>query len=155
MDASDSILVFFLDEQRYAFSLSAVERVIPMVAVTPLPRAPGIVHGIIDVHGSLIPVYNIRKRFGRAERDYEISDVIILSRTKKHRVAVPADAIQEVMKIPGIAVDAGEILPSLPYVHGVVKLPDGLILIHDLDTFLSPDEEDALEEALSPAGEQE
>ncbi len=56
-------IVFTLDEQRYALHLSAVERVICVVEITPLPKAPEIVLGIINVGGQIIPVIDMRKRF--------------------------------------------------------------------------------------------
>jgi purine-binding chemotaxis protein CheW len=151
MNAKDSILVFTLDEQRYALALSVVERVFPMVEITPLPKAPDIVQGIINLHGSPIPVYNIRRRFGIPVWEYEISDQLIIVHTNNRRVALPVDTVQGVVEPAGKPVETSDILPSLPYIKGVVKLPDGLILIHDPDTFLSLDEEAVLDEAL-PAG---
>ncbi|MGA2933708.1 MAG: chemotaxis protein CheW [Methanomicrobiales archaeon] len=152
MKAKDSILIFILDEQRYGIMLSDVERVFPMVEITRLPKAPDIVLGIINVHGSLVPVFDIRRRFGCSEREYGVSDQLILARTKKRRVALAVDTVQGVVEPTGKPVDAGEILPNLPYVQGIVKLPDGLILIHDPDTFLSFEEEAALDTALSAGG---
>jgi purine-binding chemotaxis protein CheW len=152
LKAKDSILVFTLEEQRYALALLVVERVFPMVEITPLPKAPDSVQGIINVHGSLVPVFNIRWRFGIPVREYEVSDQLIIARTSKRRVAFPVDRVQDVIKLTDTPVETGDILPSLPYSVGVVKLPDGLILIHDPDKFLSFDEEAVLDEALSTGG---
>ncbi|WAC04829.1 MAG: chemotaxis protein CheW [Methanoregula sp.] len=152
MNKISGVLVFTLDEQRYGLELPVVERVFPMVEVTPLPKSPDIVLGIINVRGSLVPVFDIRRRFGCSERECGISDQLILASTKKRRVALPVDTVQGVVEPASKPVDAGEILPDLPYIQGVVKLPDGLVLIHDLDTFLSLDEETALNVALPGGG---
>jgi len=149
MNPEDRILVFTLDEQRYALALPIVEQVFLMVEITPLPKDLATVQGIINVHGSLIPVYNLRRRFGIPVREIETSDQLIIIHTNNRRVAIPVDRVEDVIKLTDKPVEAGDILPSIPYINGVVKLPDGLILIHDPDTFLSLDEKKVLDEALS------
>jgi purine-binding chemotaxis protein CheW len=63
------LVVFRLDERRYALPLAAVERVVRSVTVTPLPGAPAIVLGGINVHGRVLPVLNVRRRFRMPDRD--------------------------------------------------------------------------------------
>ena len=75
------LVVFSLDDQQYALLLPVVERVINAVAVTPLPEAPDIVLGVINIYGEIIPVMNIRKRFGLPEREIDIKDQLIISRS--------------------------------------------------------------------------
>jgi len=150
MEQSNQYVVFTLDEQRYALHLAAVERIIPVVEITPLPKAPDIVLGIIDAGGQIIPVIDTRKRFRLPERELNLSDVLITARTPRRTVALVADAAGNVIK--GSEQDvtaAGEILPRLEYVKGVVKLKDGMILIDDLEKFLSLEEEKALDDAMS------
>src|SRR3990172_5353590 len=55
MQMADQLVVFHLDEQRYALHLACVERTVAAVEVTPLPGAPGIVAGIVNVQGSVVP----------------------------------------------------------------------------------------------------
>jgi purine-binding chemotaxis protein CheW len=57
------LVVFSLDEQRYSLALDRVRRTMRVVAITPLPKAPPIVLGIVDLGGVVIPVINIRQRF--------------------------------------------------------------------------------------------
>lgn len=64
----EALVVFRLDERRYALPLSVVERVIRAVEVTPLPKAPPIVLGAIDVQGRVVPVLNVRRRFLMPDR---------------------------------------------------------------------------------------
>ena len=145
------LVVFTLDEQRYALRLASVERVVRAVEVTPLPKAPEIVLGMINVQGRIIPVVNVRKRFRRPEREIGISDQFIIARTLRRTVALAVDAVSDVVPCPEAQVVAAEkILPGLEHVDGVLKIPDGLIFVHDLDRFLSLDEEQALTVALTP-----
>jgi len=73
------LIVFTLDAQRYALHLSAVERAIRMVEITPLPKAPEIVIGVVNIHGAVIPVLNIRKRFRLPEREPDLGDQLIVA----------------------------------------------------------------------------
>lgn len=143
------ILIFSLDKHRYAVPLSAAERILRMIEITPLPKAPGIVLGLINMHGTIIPVFNIRDRFNLPERETGIHDQLIIAHTARRKVALPVETVQGIIELTDQTVSGSEILPSLPYVNHVVKLPDGMILVTNLDGFLSLDEENTLEEALN------
>lgn len=69
MTEHSQLVVFRLDAQRFALPLTAVERVVRAVAVTLLPDAPAIVLGAIDVHGRVLPVLNVRRRFNLPQRE--------------------------------------------------------------------------------------
>jgi purine-binding chemotaxis protein CheW len=140
---------FNLDDQKYALFLSAVVRIIRVVEITGLPKAPEIVLGVINMHGLIIPVFDIRKRFRLPQREMQLDDQLIIASTSKRTVALLVDSVSDVIDIPEEKIIAGEkILPGLEYVEGVVKTEDGMILIHDLEQFLSLQEEKALHEAL-------
>ena len=148
----DQLVVFTLDDRRYALPLSAVERVVRMVDLTPLPRAPDIVLGVVNVQGRVIPVLDLRRRFRLPERDIALADQLVIARTARRPVALVADAATGVLEYSAReAVGARDIVPGVEYVEGVVKLADGLVLIHDLDRFLSLDEETALDQAIEGA----
>jgi purine-binding chemotaxis protein CheW len=149
MNKLNQYLVFTLDEQRYALYLSAVERVVRIVELTPLPESPDIVLGIINLQGRIIPVVNIRKRFNLLEREIEVSNQMIMAHTSKRVLALLVDTVKGIVERPEQEVILAEkILPDIEYVEGVVKLEDGLILIHDLERFLSLEEERKLEDAM-------
>jgi len=144
-----STVVFSLGNQRYGLPLSAVDRVVRMVAITPLPKAPDIVLGVVNYQGQVIPVMNMRRRFNLPENDIALTDQLVIAHTSRRPVALVADTVHDV--IAGLAqglIETENILPGIEYVDGVIKLEDGLILIHDLDKFLSLEEESSLNQAL-------
>lgn len=152
MDSPERIVVFMLDDWRFGLALDLTEHAMAAVEVTPLPKAPSIVHGVFNLRGRIIPVLNIRRRFRLAERPISPADHFLIVQAGEHRVALVVDACVGVFEYsPATAVAAGEILPEIPYVRGVVKLLDGLVLIHDLATFLALEEAAALEAALVAA----
>jgi purine-binding chemotaxis protein CheW len=142
-------VIFLLDGQRYALYVRVVERVVRAVAITPLPKAPDIVLGVINLEGKLIPVLNIRKRFNLSDRPLRTSDQFVIARTASRQVALLVDNVANVKEC-----DAGEIIPAdnvlngVSYISGIAKDEEGLVLIHDLDTFLSIEEESQLNNAL-------
>ena len=153
MNESDLLFVFILNDQRYALPLHAVDRVARMVAITPLPNAPDIILGMVNFQGRVIPVINMRQRFGLPEREIAVSDQLVVAHTLLRPVALVADAVLDVIACAAQSQIAAEnILPNIAYVAGVVKLSDGLILIHDLDKFLSLEEENSLSQALENRG---
>ena len=149
MKGDVDLVIFTLDENRFALKLSAVERVVRVVEITPLPKAPDIVLGIIDVQGGIIPVIDARKRFRFPKRETQLNDQLIIARTAKRTVALLADDVTGVMACPKERiVEAGKVVSGMAFVEGIVKIDDGMILIHDLDAFLSLDEENRLDDAL-------
>jgi purine-binding chemotaxis protein CheW len=152
MNTSGLMVGLTLDGQRYALRLAQVDRVIRAVEITPLPQAPEIIAGVINVQGQVIPVVNIRKRFRLPEREIILSDQIVVAHTSRRPVALIVDGADGVIEFPEHwVVRAEKILPDMEYVEGVAKLEDGMILIHDLDKFLSLEEEKTLDRALSGA----
>jgi purine-binding chemotaxis protein CheW len=144
------LLVFKLDGQRFALHLAAVDRIERAVEITPLPQIPEKVLGIVNLKGQIVPVFNVRRGFHLAERDVDPRDQLIFAHTAQRPVALVVDAVGEVIERGDKdIITSGEILPGLDYVEGVVKLEDGIVMIHDLDRFLSLQEEAALKEALT------
>lgn len=145
----EQLVVALLDGRRCALRIPAVERVARTVEITPLPKAPEIVLGVINVSGRIVPVINVRKRFRLAEREAGLGDQLLIARTARRTVALPVDAVIGVLPCSAEMVTAKEaIVPGLEYLEGIAKLEDGMILIHDLDKFLSVEEETGLERAL-------
>ncbi|MFA6504946.1 MAG: chemotaxis protein CheW [Treponemataceae bacterium] len=149
-DCSGPILVFTLDEPHYALLLSTVERVVRSVTIMPLPKAPGIVMGVINVQGRIIPVVNARSRFRLPERAPHVEDRFIIAKTPTRLIAFAVDSVIGIREYPeGELEVADRNLLLAEYLEGIAKTPDGLILIYDLDAFFSLAEEQKLAESLS------
>ncbi|MEK6560641.1 MAG: chemotaxis protein CheW, partial [Nitrospirota bacterium] len=111
--------------------------------------APDIVTGIVNIHGSIIPVFNIRRRFHLPETAINLTDKLIIARTAGRSVGIVVDAVSDVMEYTEKdIVNADKIVPGMEYIYGVAKLDGNMILIHNIDKFLSPGEENKLDEAV-------
>lgn len=143
------LVVFSIGGQRYALHLPAVERILRMVEVSLLPKAPIIVLGVINFHGQIIPAIDIRRRFGHSPSHYGLTSCLLVARTKRRTLALPVDEVLGVQEVPSETVTVPDaVLPGTGLVAGIAALSDGLLFIHDLDTFLALDEEQRLTEAL-------
>jgi purine-binding chemotaxis protein CheW len=150
--ASDivQLVVFRLNHGRYALPLSTADRVVRAVQVTSLPNAPPVVLGAINVHGEVLPVLNIRRRFRLPDRAISANDWFLLARAGGRKVVLVIDDAEGVITCPATEVlPIHHIVADLEYLSGVVKLPDGLVLIHDLERFLSETEARALNDAIN------
>lgn len=151
---SELYAVLCLDAVRIALPLAVVERVLQAAELTPLPGAPEIVLGLLDLQGDVIPAFDLRRRFGLPVRAMVPGDHILVARTRRRTVALLADAVAGVSACPEAErIDARDILPGLTLVAGVARRDDGLLLVHDLERFLSLDEAVRLEAAMAAGGE--
>lgn len=149
MSHPKSLVVFILGEERYGLFLSSVEKIVQLVHISPLPKAPDVILGIINVQGKIIPVFDMHKRFSIPKKESQLSDQLIIAHTNKRQIALKVDKVLDVITQPEEAIVASEkVLPQMEYIEGVAKLESGLILIHNLDQFLSLYEEEALQEAM-------
>lgn len=143
------LLVFRLDQQRFALPLAMVDRVVQAVEVTPLPGAPAIVMGAIDVEGRVLPVVNLRRRFLLPEREIDLSDQFLIARSAGRALVLVIDEAQGVVEHPESTVtDPAGLVSGLEQFQGVAGLEGGLVLIQDLEKFLSLDEAQALDAAV-------
>jgi purine-binding chemotaxis protein CheW len=143
------LLVFTLDDQRFALPATVVHETVAAVAVTPLPAAPAVVDGVVDVRGELVPVYDLRVRFGRPRRPVRADEHFVIASAGRRTVALRVDRALELVEVSD-----RDLLPARPddprmaRVAGIARLPDGLVLVQDLEEFLSDSEAATLDEAL-------
>ena len=147
--ASADILLFNVADRRGAILLDCVEEVLRAVAITPLARAPHLVEGVINVRGDVVPVLNLRARFGLPRRKLSPSDRFILVRTGSRRMALRADSAGTIASIATVDIESAVAAVTADDVVGVARLNDELALIHDIGRFLSAAEQEDLERALA------
>ncbi len=145
-------VAFNLGNQRFALPLRAVERAVRAVEIQPLPGAPHTVLGAINVGGSVVPVYCASGWFGPQQREIHPDQQLLLVRCASRTVAMVIDQAVGVIEF-----SADEIAPSntivqgLERFQGVASVADGMVLIHDLERFLSATEAAQLAQALEHA----
>lgn len=149
MEKKKKLLIFRVDQTRCALPLEHVQRTELAVAITPLPDAPDTVAGIINVRGKLMPVINVRHRLGLPDQDLQLDHHFILAKTEKRELALwveQVSGIEDCCITPQENVTAT--IAKLPYISGVTAVGDDLVFIHDLEKFLSEDEDRELTQAM-------
>lgn len=149
MEATTELIVFLIDGRRFALPLAVVRRIVRAVEVAGVPNAPGLVSGVIDLQGEVIAVFDMRRRLGLLGRDIGLADQFIIAQTRERTLALVVDEVRGLVRSE--SVQAGHPLPDVPgfdAFQGVARLDDGLVLIQDLEKFLSPAEASALDDAL-------
>lgn len=133
-----------------ALPIDKVERVIPAVDVTGLPGAPEAVLGVINISGEVIPVFDLRRRFNLPEKEILPENKMIIAAASKRTVAMVADDVRAVISAgPDLVADSGQVLPRMSHIKGVLKTGEGMLIIQDIDSFLSIEEQEALSCALA------
>ncbi|HEX2166149.1 MAG TPA: chemotaxis protein CheW [Longimicrobiales bacterium] len=148
------LLVFELAGVRYALQLSAVREVVRAVLIAPLPDAPPVIEGIVDIRGELVPVYDLRLRFGLPPRALHPDERLVVAWTGSRLVSFRCERTEWVEHVALTRVEEGDVLPgSGRHIAGVARLDDGLVLIQQLEAFLDAAEAESLDEALSARAE--
>lgn len=147
MSFTDQFVTFKLDDQRFGLRINQVERIIRAIEITPLPQAPQYVLGIINIHGDVIPILDIRKRFQFHEKIVSLNDQFIIIKTVNKRFSIIANEVDgSIIHVEMVPTNA--IWSNVEYIEGVVKHPDGLILINDVEKLFLPEEQLQFEQAL-------
>lgn len=144
------IVVFELRGTRYGIAAQQVSEVIPALAPTPLAGAPEMVDGVFNLRTQVLPVLNIRKLFGLAERRITPDQRLVIARVKGTLAALRVDAVSEILSIETEHIEHAKlIVGEAARVSGVARLPDGLVLIHDLETLLTGAELSVIQSAIA------
>lgn len=133
-------VVFRLNDQFYAISVTAVKHIIRSVQLTYVNDAPKLLLGLMNMAGEIIPVINIRKQLRLPEKTMLISDRIVIANASVFTIAFIADEIIGVMKL---SIDnfeqSGDIFPGMEnFIKGIAKFNNLTILIYDIDTLFPP-----------------
>lgn len=146
------LVVMLVGAQRCALRLCDVQEIVRAVAVTPLPGAPPITEGVVDVRGDVVPVLDVRQRIGQPPRAVRLDDHFVIARAATRTVALRADGAVTLASVSPEAVRHAAAVTPARYVAGFVTLADGLAVVTDLATFLSAAESGAIDRALARVG---
>jgi purine-binding chemotaxis protein CheW len=113
-----------------------------MQPITRVPKAPFYVEGVINLRGKVIPVVDMRKRFGLDTSDRTKNNRIVVVAIGGTTIGIIVDAVTEVLRIPNSAVEAASTIVTAgdtDYLQGIAKLEDRMVILLDLGKVLSKD----------------
>jgi len=154
VDKEGKYLTFTLAEEEYGIGILKIKEIIGMLPITSVPQTPEFVKGVINLRGKVIPVMDLRLRFGMPSIDYSERTCIIVVEIDGQAgtilVGIVVDAVSEVLNIKG---DEIEKTPAFgaklntDYILGMAKMEGGVKILLDIDLVLSRDELSVLPEA--------
>ena len=139
------LVTFRIGEEEFGVDILRVQEIIRIMEITRVPKSPDFVEGVINLRGKVIPIIDLRKRFGLEVKEHDKHTRIIVIEMNNMIVGFVVDAVSEVLRIPADTVE-----PPPPavmggidseYISGVGKLEDRLLILLDLDKLLSQEEQ--------------
>jgi len=142
------LVTFRLGEEEYAFDILSVREIKRMMEITRVPRSPDFIEGVVNLRGNVIPILDLRKRFGLPPREPDPETRIIVSEVDRRVVGFIVDTVTEVLRIHADTVEPpGDIAGiDAEYIKGVGKIDDRLLILLDVDRVLSKQEKQILED---------
>ena len=145
-DLAGKYLTFYISDAVYGIELLNVLEIISIQAVTTVPSTPVYVKGIINLRGRIVPVLDVRLKFGQEEKEYDERTCIIVINIDEMMVGLIVDSVSEVVDF------SGDELSDLPefsslnqnrFIKSISKAEGKLVLNLDCETFLQDDIADA------------
>lgn len=136
----DQFLTFILGDETYALDLLNVKEILQLMPITPLPQTLDYIKGIINLRGKIIPVMDVRKRFGIEDRPYEERTCIVVVTVDELSMGLVVDHVSEVIEIKSEQIDvlsSQSQATAQRFVRGIGKTDNGVKIILDLEKLLS------------------
>jgi len=147
-------LTFTLAGEDFGVGILKVKEIIGIMEVTPIPRTPEFIKGVINLRGRIIPVIDLRLKFGMPEKDVDERTCIVVMEVATSRGLTPMGlVVDEVNEVANIKTDQIENSPSFgvavetQFILGMAKMGDGVKILLDIDRVLSEEETVLLSQA--------
>ena len=139
-EATEHLATFFLSREEYGVDVRLVQEIIRISDITPVPRAPESIKGVINLRGRIIPVVDLKKKLGLGDADTGRRGRIVVVKLRERLVGLLVDAASQVLKVPVSSIDPAPdavVEIDADFIRGVAKLPDRLIILIDLQKILA------------------
>ena len=158
MDKDLQIVGFRIGDETYGVRISAVREIVRVPAITAVPNAPDYIEGVINLRGKIIPVMDMRKRFGIKNVEPNKKNRILVVELENKVLGLIVNSASEVLKIPPSDIEMPNTMfqeGEVSYVTGVGKLNGRLVILLDIGKLLQRGELRRLEQAVEPVTVQE
>ncbi len=153
MDKDLQIVGFRIGDETYGVRISAVREIVRVPAITAVPNAPDYIEGIINLRGKIIPVMDLRKRFGIKNVEPNKKNRILVVELENKTLGLIVNSASGVLKIPPSDIEMPNTMfqeGEVSYVTGVGKLNGRLVILLDIGKLLQRGELRRLEQAVEP-----
>ncbi|PKM76136.1 MAG: chemotaxis protein CheW [Firmicutes bacterium HGW-Firmicutes-15] len=143
-------LIFSLDKENYGIEIKYVTEIIGIQLITDIPDLPLYIKGVINLRGKIIPIMDVRLRFGKEPRKYDDRTCIIVVDIKDMSIGLVVDRVFEVTSVPDEDIAAPPQMNKSfqKYIKGIGKVGNEVKLLLDCDCLLDEEESEILTEAM-------
>jgi purine-binding chemotaxis protein CheW len=153
-DNAREMLVFLLGKEEYGVDILKVQEIRGLEKVTPIPKAPDFLKGVVNLRGDIVPVIDLRTKFGLADDRNDSTTVVIVLRIAGRHIGAVVDGVSDVVRLAPNEIKAAPRLGTVvdsSYLAGVATQGGRMILALDIERLLSSGELDLLGMAASEA----
>ncbi len=146
-DETLQLVSFCVNGEHYAVDILRVQEINRMMQITQIPESPPGVEGIINLRGRIIPIMDLRVRFGMPAQERTEDSRIVVVDAASTTVGLIVDRVHEVLRIDSSTVDPAPAMSGTiqsEYVRGVAKRDDLLVILLDLDVLLTEETTESL-----------
>lgn len=150
VDQFEQLVVLELANEHYGVDIGAVNTIIRMQEITEIPQCADFVEGVINLRGSIIPVIDLRKRFGLTVGEITKASRIVVVDASNQMIGMIVDAVTETLSLASDSIEPpSPVIASVDseYLRGVGKQDNRLVILLDLDKVLSAREAESLRHA--------
>ena len=154
MDKEIQVVGFRVGRETFGLPISIVREIIRVPEITSVPNAPDYIEGVVNLRGRIIPIVDMRKRFGEKSVEPSNKNRIVVVEVENRLIGLIVNSASEVLRIPPSEIEAPHIVfpeGELDYITGVGKLKGRLVILLDLKKILQSRELSGLEEAAESA----
>ena len=140
---NSQLISFAVGDEEYGLEILRVKEVIRMREITRLPKQPTFIKGIINLRGDVIPIVDLREKFGLERHKYSPTTRVIVVDVEEKLVGMVVDAARQVVRVPADQIDPPPAIVggmSTEYIKGVGKLDERMIILLNIDRILSREE---------------
>lgn len=134
-------LLFKLGEEEYGIDISQVTGIEEIQKITHVPDMPAFMKGVINLRGRVIPVIDLRLRFGMEERPYDDRTCIVITEIKSLAIGLIVDTVTVVIDMDGASIDPPPSFKSESgkerYIHGLARIDDQVKILIDVEKIIS------------------
>ena len=136
-------LSFFVKDEMYGISISHINEIIAMMKITKVPRTPTFVEGVINLRGSIIPIVDIRGKFGIEKKEHDMNTAIIINEVSGVNIGFIVDRVEDVLTLDDRDLSEPPKFGShidTSFIQSVAEVDKSVILILDMEKIFEDDE---------------
>lgn len=143
LTSANRYLTFAVDDEKYGIHISRIKEIIATINITHIPKTPDFVKGVINLRGSIIPVVDVRLKFGMQEKEMDINTAIIIYEVDKASIGFIVDQVEDVLSIDKSHISEAPHFGSnidTSFIDNIAEVENDVIMLLNLEKIFEAEE---------------